>query len=55
MRNCGGGRGGQAGDIMWNFEKFLVRPDGTIAARFRTGAKPDSPKVVAAIEDSLPG
>src|SRR5262245_62814884 len=25
--------GGEAGDIQWNFEKFLVRPDGTVAAR----------------------
>ena len=46
---------GEAGDIMWNFEKFLVRPDGTVAARFRPRTAPDDPAVMAAIEASLPG
>jgi hypothetical protein len=46
---------GEAGDIMWNFEKFLVRPDGTVAARFRPRTVPDDPAVLAAIEASLPG
>ncbi len=46
--------GGKAGDVMWNFEKFLIRPDGTIAARFRTRTKPDSPEILAAIEANLP-
>ncbi len=45
---------GQAGDIQWNFEKFLVRPDGTVAARFRPRTTPDSPEVLEAIEASLP-
>ena len=45
---------GEAGDIQWNFEKFLVRPDGTVAARFRPGTKPEDPAVVAAIEENLP-
>jgi glutathione peroxidase len=45
---------GEAGDIMWNFEKFLVRPDGTVAARFRPRTVPDDPAVMAAIEASLP-
>ncbi len=45
---------GQAGDIQWNFEKFLVRPDGTVAARFRPGTVPDAPEVLAAIEAELP-
>ncbi len=44
---------GQAGDIQWNFEKFLVLPDGTVGARFRPRTTPDSPEVVAAIEDAL--
>jgi glutathione peroxidase len=44
---------GQAGDIQWNFEKFLLRPDGTVAARFRPRTTPDSPEVLAAIEDAL--
>jgi glutathione peroxidase len=45
---------GEAGDIQWNFEKFLVRPDGSVAARFRPGTPPDSPEVLAAIEANLP-
>lgn len=43
---------GLAGPIMWNFEKFLVRPDGTIQ-RFRPTTKPDSPEVIEAIEAAL--
>jgi glutathione peroxidase len=45
---------GEAGDIQWNFEKFLVRPDGTVAARFRPRTGPDDPAVVTAIEENLP-
>jgi glutathione peroxidase len=44
---------GEAGDIQWNFEKFLVRADGSVAARFRPRTVPDAPEVLAAIEDSL--
>jgi len=44
---------GEAGDIQWNFEKFLVLSDGTVAARFRPGTTPDSPEVLAAIEAAL--
>ena len=46
---------GNAGDIQWNFEKFLVSPDGTILGRFRPLTDPEDPALVAAIEDSLPG
>jgi glutathione peroxidase len=45
---------GEAGDIQWNFEKFLVRPDGTVAARFRPRTTPDSGEVLIAIEKNLP-
>jgi glutathione peroxidase len=45
---------GETGDIQWNFEKFLVRPDGTVAARFRPRTEPDSAEVIAAIEENLP-
>ncbi len=47
--------GGQAGDIQWNFEKFLVGPDGAVVARFRPLTAPDAPELVSAIEASLPG
>jgi glutathione peroxidase len=46
---------GNAGDIQWNFEKFLVSPDGTVLGRFRPLTDPEDPALVAAIEDSLPG
>ena len=46
---------GDAGDIQWNFEKFLLGADGTIAARFRPRTTPDDPEVLAAIEEILPG
>ena len=46
---------GNAGDIQWNFEKFLVAPDGEIVHRFRPMTTPDSDEVVSAIEAVLPG
>lgn len=46
--------GGEAGDVQWNFEKFLVTPRGEVVARFRPGTEPDAAVVVAAIESNLP-
>ena len=46
---------GKAGDIQWNFEKFLVGPDGKVLARFRPLTEPDAPEVVSVIEGSLVG
>ena len=46
---------GEAGDIQWNFEKFLVSPDGKVTGRFRPMTDPEAPELVAAIEASLPG
>jgi glutathione peroxidase len=45
---------GQAGDVQWNFEKFLVSPDGDIVGRFRPMVTPEDPTLVGAIEDQLP-
>ena len=45
---------GAAGDVQWNFEKFLLGPDGTVLARFRPRTVPDDPEVLAAIEKQLP-
>ena len=42
------------GAIPWNFTKFLVGPDGQVAARFAPNVDPRSPKVTAAIERLLP-
>ena len=44
---------GKAGNVKWNFEKFLIAPDGTVH-RFRPTTEPDAPEVIAAIEESLP-
>lgn len=46
--------GGHTGDIRWNFEKFLIAPDGTVAARFDPRTEPEATEVVTAIERSLP-
>lgn len=45
---------GEAGDIQWNFEKFLLAPGGTVVNRFRPSTEPDAPEVIAAIEAVLP-
>jgi glutathione peroxidase len=45
---------GEAGDVKWNFEKFLVAPDGAVVGRFRPQVTPDDPALVAAIEAQLP-
>jgi glutathione peroxidase len=42
-----------AGDIKWNFNKFLVGKDGRIIARFEPQVKPDSDVVTQAIEKAL--
>jgi glutathione peroxidase len=47
-------RDGKAGDIQWNFEKFLVSPAGQVVARFRPTTEPGSAEVVEAIEANLP-
>ncbi len=42
-----------AGDVAWNFEKFLIGKDGTILARYKSGVEPDSAELTAAIEAAL--
>jgi glutathione peroxidase len=44
---------GEAGDITWNFEKFLVSRDGDVVARFRPRTTPDDPAVLQALELEL--
>lgn len=46
---------GEAGDIQWNFETFLVAPGGTVVNRFRPRTEPDAPEVTSAIEAVIPG
>jgi len=44
---------GVAGLVLWNFEKFLVAPDGAVH-RFRPSTVPDDPAIVELIESKLP-
>lgn len=46
---------GTAGDIQWNFEKFLLDTHGDVVNRFRPRTEPDAPEVIAAIEAVLAG
>jgi glutathione peroxidase len=44
-----------AGDIAWNFNKFLVDGHGHVVGRFEPKTAPDDAKLVEAIEKSLKG
>ena len=44
---------GRAGDIAWNFEKFLIDAGGSVVARFDPGVEPEDPDLVASIEGQL--
>lgn len=44
---------GKRGPILWNFEKFVLTPEGVVH-RFRPQTTPDDPAIVKVIEDSLP-
>ena len=42
-----------AGDVSWNFQKFLVDRNGAVIAKFDPRTKPDAPQLVAAVEKAL--
>jgi glutathione peroxidase len=42
-----------AGEVKWNFEKFLIGRNGEIVGRFATRVKPDAPEVISALEAEL--
>jgi glutathione peroxidase len=42
-----------AGDVKWNFGKFLIAKDGTLVARFDPGTGPEAAPLVAAVEEAL--
>src|SRR5262245_27737328 len=42
-----------AGEISWNFEKFLIGRDGQILGRFKSPVEPQSRELTAAIEAAL--
>jgi glutathione peroxidase len=44
---------GKAGNVSWNFEKFLVGRDGHVLRRFRSKVEPEDPRIVQAIESLL--
>ncbi len=44
---------GKAGNVKWNFEKFLVGRDGHVVRRFRSKVVPEDPALVEAIESLL--
>jgi glutathione peroxidase len=44
---------GYAGKVRWNFEKFLVAPDGRVVGRFNSETPPDAPQIREAIEAVL--
>ena len=41
---------GEAGDVTWNFEKFLVDAEGAVVARFSPQVEPEDERIVSAIE-----
>jgi glutathione peroxidase len=45
---------GDAGEIQWNFEKFLISPTGEVVGRFRPTVAPDAPELVGAVESVVP-
>jgi glutathione peroxidase len=45
---------GTAGDVQWNFEKWLIDGQGGVVGRFRPKTQPDSPAIRTAIEAALP-
>ena len=45
--------GGKAGKIKWNFEKYVITPDGVVH-RFLPTTEPDDPAIVSVIEGALP-
>jgi glutathione peroxidase len=44
---------GEAGDVTWNFEKFLLSPKGEVVGRFRPRTEPEAQELIAAIEAQL--
>jgi len=45
---------GVAGPVKWNFTKFLITPQGAVAARFEPAVDPMDPRVTSEVEKVLP-
>jgi len=41
------------GEIVWNFQKFLVDREGKVIARFHPKVAPEAPELVGAVEKAL--
>ncbi len=41
------------GEVKWNFEKFLISKQGEVVQQFRSAVSPESPELIAAIEQEL--
>lgn len=44
---------GPAGEVLWNFEKFLIDRDGSVVARFAPDVTPDDPRLLSALDEQL--
>jgi glutathione peroxidase len=44
---------GSPGEVLWNFEKFLVGRSGNVVERFSPDVAPDDPRLVAAVDREL--
>lgn len=44
---------GHAGDVQWNFEKFIVGRDGKIIGRFKSDVEPDSEEFTKSLKTAL--
>ena len=45
---------GAAGDVQWNFEKWLLSAQGEVVARFRPMVEPTDPTIIAALDALVP-
>jgi glutathione peroxidase len=45
---------GEAGDVQWNFEKFVIDGKGEVIGRFRPRTEPEAEEITSAIEAALP-
>ena len=44
---------GEVGEVLWNFEKFLIGRDGKVIGRFAPDVAPDDARLSAAIDQAL--
>jgi glutathione peroxidase len=44
---------GEAGDVQWNFEKFLIAADGAVVARFNPTIEPGDTLIIEQIESLI--